>query len=218
MLTSLLSVTSAASDLTFLTIAELRAAVLLDNNSRDADLIRIGGRVADAIVQACSVATDGAVPPTLREEALTETFRFNRWFGYRLHAGGPHEMLYLARRPITSVTSVVEAGVDLDDTMYEVRPGVGALLRLNDDEPTRWAHDKIVISYVAGFASVPEGLKRAAEKLVRLYWSEASRDPSIKQETVPGVMQVTYGIGAPADPSIPRDIMDDLGPYINPLT
>jgi hypothetical protein len=128
-------------------------------------------------------------------------------------------MLLLARRPIVSVSLVVEAGNDLDPTSdFEIRSGEGALLRLFNDTPSHWARDKIIVTYVAGWATVPEGLKRAAEKLVRFYWSEAAKDPLLRSVNIPGVSERTYWIGSPDDPSIPQDVMDDLGPYINPLT
>jgi len=216
-LSSVISVTAPASDLTLLSIAELRTAVGLSDNSRDADLTRIGGYIADAIAQACKVATDGATPPTLRQESLTETFRLNRWWNRTSHYT-PKEMLILARRPIVSVASVVEAGNTLDPTApdYEIRSGTGMLLRLFNNAPSHWAHDLIVVTYTAGWATVPQGLKRAAEKMMRLYWAQSTRDPLLRQENIPGVLEQTYWIGSPSDPSIPQDVMDDLGPYINP--
>lgn len=218
MLGSVISVTTPASDLTLLTIAELRAAAQVTGNSQDANLKRVGDRVADAISQACKVVTDGAIPPTLRQETLVETFRLNRWWNRTDHRT-PREMLMLARRPIVSVASVVEAGNTLDPTIpdYEIRSGEGALLRLFNDAPSHWAHDKIVVTYTAGWSMVPQGLKRAAEKLVRFYWSEMAKDPLLRTINIPGVSERTYWIGAPDDPSIPQDVMDDLGPYINPL-
>lgn len=215
--TPVLSVTSPASDLTLLTIAELRSAVGLTNNSRDADLIRIGTRIADALTQACHVSADGATPPTLRLETLTDTFRLNQWWG-RLRHQTDRETLVLSRRPIVSIISVVEIGVTLDPTSdFEVRSAAGELTRLFNDEPSRWGPGKIVVSYTAGWSIVPEGLKRAAEKLTRFYWAEASRDPLLRSEIVTGLGEKTYWIGAPDDPSIPQDVMDDLGPYLNLL-
>jgi len=211
------AVVEPASDLTLLTITELRAAVLVTDGSQDTALYRIGRRVADVLTRACHVATDGATPPTLRLESVTDTFRLNRWFGRTLHHTA-RETLVLSRRPIIEVTSVVEAGVTLDPTSdYEIRSAEGQLVRLLLDEPSRWAPDKIVVSYSAGYDYVPEGLKSAAEKLVRLFFHEGQRDPLLRSENVPGVGEATYWIGAASDPSIPQDVIDDLGPYINPL-
>lgn len=211
-----LSVTTPATDLSLLTLPEMRAAVRVPDGRRDVDVKRIGTRVADAIVTACKVATDGAVPPTLRAESVVDTFRLNRWYGRTDHGRAPNELV-LSRRPIISIASVVEAGITLDPTSYELRAGAGMLLRLFGDTPTHWVPSKIVVTYSAGWAIVPEGLKRAAEKMMRLYWSEASRDPLLKSVDIPGVENKTYWIGGVNDPSIPQDVLDDLGPYINPL-
>lgn len=214
MLSSVISVATPADDLTLLTVAELRAAAGVTDHSQDGTLDRLGSRVADAIVQACGIATDGAVPPTLREEILIETFRLNRWWDRRDHPSAKTRLI-LARRPIVSVASVVEIGVTLDPASYEVRAGEGSLERLTNDSPAHWGRGKIVVTYTAGWATVPEGLKRAAEKLVKLYWDEMTRNPLLRQQNIPGVLEQTYWIGAPTDPAIPQDVMDDLGPYLN---
>lgn len=214
-LSPVFNVVTPATDLTLLSIVELRAAIGASDGSKDVALTRIGSRVADALTQACHVATDGATPATLRKESVTDTFRLNRWWG-RISHPTAHETLTLSRRPIVTVASVVEIGT-LDPTSYEIRAGQGALMRLFNDQPSNWGRGKIVVTYDAGWTTVPEGLKRAAEKLVRFYWSEATRDPLVRQVSIPGVMEKTFWIGSPTDPAIPQDVIDDLGPYINPL-
>lgn len=213
--TPTISVTAPAGDLTYLSIAEMRAAVGIADDSRDTDLQRISGRVASAITEACKVATDGATPPTLRKETITDTFRLSRTMA-RLHYTDPAP-LHLSRRPIVSIASVVEAGTTLDPTSYEIRAAEGAIYRLNVDSRCDWSVGKTVVVYDAGWVTVPERLKLANEKLLRQYWFENGRDPSERQVNIPGVMEVQRWIGAPADPSIPQDVMDDLGPYINAL-
>lgn len=214
MLSSVISVTTPASNLAILSLPELRAIVPSGKVVSNQQLDWLGLRVADALTQACKVRADGATPVTLLQESLTETFRLNRWWNRRDHATAQSELI-LARRPIVSVTSVVEAGVTLDPSSYEIRPAEGVLLRLFNDSPSHWAKDKIVITYVAGWATVPEGLKRAAHKLFALYLSENSKDPLVRSVNVPGVIEKTYWIGSATDPSIPQDVMDDLGPYLN---
>jgi hypothetical protein len=210
-----ISVTTPAEDLTYLSIEELRAAVGITGGSRDPDLQRVGGRVAAAITEACKVATDGATPPTLRKETITDTFRLSRTMT-RLHYTDPAP-LHLSRRPIVSIASVVAAGTALDPASYEIRAGEGAIYRLAGDGRCDWSVGTTVVVYDAGWVTVPERLKLANEKLMRLYWFENGRDPSERQISIPGVIEVQRWIGAPADPSIPQDVMDDLGPYINLL-
>lgn len=221
MLSPNISVTSAATDLSLLSITELRKAANVSDSSRDADLLTLGLRIAATITATCNIATDGATPPTLRKETITDTFRRNRFFARvrnrdRDGLAGDEE-IYLSRRPVVSVASVTESGVLLDPASYEVRGGIGALVRLNNDVPCQWAPSKIVVVYDAGWATVPDGLKRAAEQLVQLYWSQASKDPLVSQSNVPGVLEQQIRIGSQSAPSIPQDVMDDLGPYINLL-
>lgn len=221
MLSPNFSVITAATDLSLLAIDELRAAVNISDSSRDADLQRIGKRVAAVIAAACKVATDGVTPPTLRLETVSDTFRQNRWFGRRPQRDRDSlegdETLYLSRRPIASVASVVEAGVTLDPGSFEIRAGTGALVRLNNDVPMQWARNKIVIVYDAGWDVVPDGLKRAAEQLMQIYWSQQVKDPLVRQVSIPGVLERQFWIGAATDPAVPQDVMDDLGPYMNLL-
>jgi hypothetical protein len=216
MLSPAFNVITPATDLTLLSLAEMRAAVGLTNNDRDSAVKRVGSRVVAAITNACKIATDGATPPTLRQETVQDTFRLNRWWNRRDHPG-LKETLILSRRPIVQINSVVEAGNTLDPTAdFEVRAGAGFLNRLFMDSPSHWARDKIVINYDAGWATVPDGLKRAAEELMVFYWSEGYKDPLLRSVTVSGVLEREYWIGSPTDPAIPQSVMDKLGPYINP--
>lgn len=211
------NVITAATDLTLLSLAEMRAAVGQKNNNRDADVQRAASRVAGAITAACKLAADGATPPTLRLETVQDAFRLNRRWNRRDHSD-TQEKLILSRRPIVKINSIVEAGITLDPTSdIEVRGAEGALIRLIDDKPAQWARDKIVVNYDAGWAVVPDGLKRAAEELMTFYWSEGFKDPLLRSINVPGVVEKQYWIGSPSDPAIPQSVLDKLGPYINPL-
>jgi hypothetical protein len=217
MLSPLFSVVDPASPLDLLSQTELRLSVGLasTNASQDPLLSVLSGYVSDAITQACRVATDGATPPTLLEETVSDMYRLNRWFGRR-ERGGRLSELILSRRPIVSVISVVEAGVTLDPSCYDVFPGAGILLRLLNGYPSWWVPEQVIVSYVAGFATIPQALKRAANKMMRLYWYENTRDPLLKSISVPNVIEKTFWIGGTADPALPQDVMDDLAPFLNP--
>lgn len=218
MLSPNISVTDDAGDLSLLTVAELRSAVNISGASQDVALGRLGLRVAAAITAACKVASDGINPPTLREEAITETIRRNWRYGMpREHLNEGAHTLYLSRRPVTTVASVIESGVTLDPSMYEIHAAAGAIVRLNNDIPCQWARGKIVVAYIAGWDDIPDGLKRAAEQLMQIYWSQQANDPLVKQISIPGVIERQFWIGSSSDPAIPQDVMDDLGPYINLL-
>jgi hypothetical protein len=195
------SVTTPATDLSLLTIAELRAAVGAADGSQDAELAIVGRRVSTAIARQCNIVDDGVNPPTLLQETCTEIFR---WDGC-----GP---LSLARRPVTSITSVTIDGVVSDAADYEI---VGRYLyALTDDEVTDWQSGKITVVYVAGYATAPDDLKMAATKLVTATNAESTRDPSVKREEIPGVMEVEYWVAPSGDSFLSNEISDLLSPYV----
>lgn len=214
---SIFTVVTPASDRTLSSIPEMRLAVGLgaDDGSKDATLKALGDRVADRIVQACRVATDGATPPTLRQEAVTDTFR-RQMLHWRGDWRSQSHDLILSRRHVVTIVSVTENDTTLDATDYEIVAGAGLLRRLMNDQPCRWWGTKIIVSYTAGFATVPSGLKLAAEQLLRNYWYQNTRDPTVRQINVPGVVERTYFQGGTTgDPDIPQDVMDMLRPYMN---
>ena len=202
----MLTVTTQATDRSLLTLAELRSAVGVSDGSHDAKLIALGGRLESTIANACRVASDGITPPTFRLETLTETFRLE----------DNRKQLLLSRRPIVSVTSVVENGEDILAANYEIDAGGGLLSKLSSDYPTCWSFGKIVVAYSAGWATVPDDLKLAASKLAGVLWSEGERvDPTLRSESIPGVIDRAWWVGPTDDPLIPEEIRQLLAPYMN---
>lgn len=205
----MLTVTSAAGDLSLLTIAELRAAAGVADKSMDDTLKTLGERVASAIAAACRVAKGGTTPPTLRQETLTETFRLK----------SPHCELVLARRPIVSITSIVEDDETLDADDYEIEASAGMLRRLDDIGcPTTWSYrSKITVVYAAGWATVPADLKFAAAKFVQALTQEGDRDPLLKSESIDGVGSFEWWVDPTRSSVVPADVMDilDRGGYVN---
>lgn len=195
------SVTTPASDISLLTVAELRAAVGATDGSQDAALAIVGRRVSTAIARQCNIVDDGVNPPTLLQETITEIFR---WQGC-----GP---LSLARRPVTSITSVTIDGDVSDASDYEINGR--NLYALTDDEITDWASGKITVVYVAGYATAPDDLKLAASKLVTATSAESARDPSTKRIDVPGVLEEEFWVAPSGDSFLTEEIKDLLSPYV----
>lgn len=195
------SVTTPASNLSLLTTAELRAAVGATDGSQDAELAILGRRVSTAIARQCNIVDDGVNPPTLLQETCTEIFR---WSGC-----GP---LPLARRPVTSITSVTIDGEAVDAADYEINGR--NLYALSDDEIDEWTSGKITVVYVAGYATAPDDLKLAASKMATATNAETARDPSLKREDVPGVGELEYWVAPSGDPFLSREIADLLSPYV----
>jgi hypothetical protein len=186
---SLLTITTAASDLALLTIEEMRAAAGVTGGGSDTALQAMERRVAASIMSECNIAIGGGSPPTLLRETLTQTI---------YQACG--ESLILARRHDIVITSIVEDDVTLLAADYMVDPESGLATKLCNDYPSWWSARKIVVVYAAGFTTVPADLKMAATDFFRSSWQEQSRDPLVKsqRENVPGLMEkeTAYWVGS----------------------
>lgn len=201
----MLVVTTPAEDPKLLTAEEMRAAVGVTGSGSDTVLATLNGRISRAIASHCRVATAGVAVPTLRQETLTETFR----------TGMSRERLLLSRRPIVSVTSVVEDGETLASADYEIDAASGILLRLENDEPAAWSWQKITVVYVAGWATVPDDLKLAASKLASEIYTVGTRDPNLKRVKVEGVDEREFWVAPSSDPLISAEVDALLAPYMN---
>lgn len=131
--------------------------------------------------------------------------------------------LRLERWPVSSVTSVVEDGVTLvSGTNFRIDTKVGHLIRLDSNGwPTSWPAEAIVVVYVAGYTlldGLPQDIERAAITMVKQAYFRARRDPSIKQESIPGVRDVSYWIATGIDAgNMTPDVVNLLAPYRVPV-
>lgn len=200
------TITEPAEDRSLLSEDELRAAIGGDGTASSDAITALGARVSSAIVRACNVRADGAVPPTLRQETVTVTYRL------KCH----QECLILPRKPVAEITSIVENGATLGDDAYDVNAAAGLIKRLSGDVETKWPSGKIVIVAECGWDTVPDDMKLAAAKLAALVWSEGERvDPNLKRVNIPGVEEREYWVAPNLDALLPQEILDLLSPYIN---
>lgn len=195
----MLTVTTPATDPTLLTLDEM-IEVIGAGKLSNAALTRLNERASEMLAGACNLDRAGVQVLTLRAETLTETIR--------LHC--PADVIYLSRKPIIEVLSLTEGGdtLTLDDG-FEM-DGPNGLRRIQDDDPSWWAAEKIVTSYRAGFETVPPALKELAAKLVTSLAAERGRDTSLGSYEIPGVISKTYRYGRPDDPLIPLEILEGL--------
>lgn len=204
----MLTVSSAAADFTLLTAAELRVAVGLSDadTSMDTILATMGNRAANILARECRVAQAGVSRVTLRSETLVETFRLET----------SRKPLILSRRFVTSITSVVEDGSTLSSTLYEVEGASGFLWRLDaDDDRIEWPAAKIVVTYVAGFATVPDELKAAAAKLVADLYAANGANGNLKRERIEGVSEREYWVAPTSDPALPAEVVELISPFMS---
>jgi hypothetical protein len=179
-----------ATDLTLLTPEELRVAAGLDRDdaSHDETLAEYEAEVAAEIASDCAIASDGVNPPTLRSEDCTDVFRF----------GWSAAALYLSRRHVSEIASIVENGIELTPADWLLVAETGKLVRLVNNASGCWS-TTVEVSYTAGFDVVPGELKAEAKSRIKFKASEGSRDPlarSIRTD-IPDVesRQVDYQVG-----------------------
>jgi hypothetical protein len=186
---STLAIATAANDRTLLTPEEMRAAVNVIGSAQDTALEDLQKRIAASITSECNIAIGSGAEPTLRREKLVQTIR-------RVDT----EFLVLSRRHNVEIESVVVDGETLDEADIDVESEAGLLWRLREDVPCRWRGDKVVVTYFAGFDTVPDDLKLAASDFARFAWLESKRDPALRSERK-NIFQVqeterTFWVGA----------------------
>lgn len=196
-----ISVSVAATDRSLVTAAEVLAAI--GATATSAMILY----VSDLISMECRVVADGVNPPTLREETIVETVRV---------VTSKNELV-LSRRFIGDIVSVTVDGSALAETEYEVDAAAGILTRIDSTGAVIcWSRGKVVVTYDAGFASVPEPLKLAAIRAIQEQLSASARDPLLRGETVEGIGRFDYwvnGGGASSSGPISGSISAMLDPF-----
>jgi hypothetical protein len=206
---SIVSIVTPTDDRALLTIQELRDAADVSDRSQDADLRALGLRVANRIAYACRIRRGGAVPATLRQETILETFRERHHIGL----GRWPRRLRLARRPIISVSSLTHDGVTQDTTNLLIDASAGMIEWYSGRGA--FYGNTIAVQYVAGWDIVPDDLKLAATMLVQQYLAAQDQEPGLRSINVPEVIERQWWIGQPTDPDLPQNLMDMLAPYWN---
>lgn len=196
-----ISVSVAATDRSLVTAAEVLAAI---GATASSEMIAY---VSDMISLECRIVADGVNPPTLREETIVETIRVAK----------SKSELILSRRFISDVASVTVDGSALAETEYELDPGSGILTRIDATGAVIcWERSKVIVTYDAGFAVVPDPLKLAAIRVIQEQLSASARDPLLRGETVEGIGRFDYwvnGGGASASGAISGSVSAMLDPY-----
>jgi hypothetical protein len=213
----MLTIAETNDDRSLLSISEVRVAAGLhpDDDSKDALLSPLNNYVAALITKACKVARAGAIPPTLRDEVVTETFVNKSLQKY----------LVLARRPVILIMSITQTGSSLASTDYISDDAAGIIYKNGGDFYAEgighcgyWPSGNTVIQYNAGYEEVPDDLKYAAMKFINAEYSKGDRDPSLKSLTIQGVSSREWWVSEqPVTSVIPSEVMDILirGGYVN---
>jgi hypothetical protein len=202
-MSSVLTMVTAATDYSILSMSELRQAIGLnmDDITYDLQLTEIGLQIADIIASLCIVPQIAAARKTIKEETITEIFFPSVW----------RNSLLLAKRPITEISSIFTPTETIDPSTYMVNPSSGIIYRLDNNCWSVWP--RLSVTYTCGWATVPYEIKLAATKLVASIWQESNRDSSVKRDRVEGVGETEYWSAQSS--VIPSTVMDLLAPYKN---
>lgn len=199
-MSSILTVVTQAQsyDLTILDTARQELGIADSDTSQDAKLTRWIHEASEEVAAYC-----GRV---FAQEKVSETF---------LLGFGQDSAIRLSRYPVTLIESVTADGSVLTASDYELDANSGLLYRCNGC----WRCRKIVVVYTAGYDlldSLPRPLERAVLTMMRYRYSASTRDPAIRSESLQGVYDVSYWVGAipgGASSSLPPEVADILAPY-----
>lgn len=199
--TSILTVETPATVTALCERTRVKSELNITDANSDERLDSMIARASGRVVEYCRIAPADDGTRNLGIETLVETIRIPILWPHmsRSILIGP-ETLLLSRRPVRSITSVVEDGITLDPTDYEARRAAGILTRLTaDDIPIRWCARKIVVTYTAGWKlpgetgrNLPRGAEDVCLALAKAEYFAAGRDPAVKMVRVEGLSERSY--------------------------
>jgi hypothetical protein len=198
---TVISVAPVTLDLTVLETVKQELGIT-DNNS-DALLARIISEQSEVAASFCR--------RPFAQATIIDSFRVS------LSADAP---LMPSRRPIVTISEVIEEGTTLIETDYEYDEITGFLWKLDSSqERSWWSAGKTVVSYVGGYellTTLPRDIERAVLILIKESWFALSRDPRARAETVDGIGRTELWVGGiPGSGGIPGDAAALLQPYVN---
>jgi uncharacterized phiE125 gp8 family phage protein len=214
-------VAPAASEL-LTTLDRVKAELQITTDAND--------EVLEAKIAEASSDIQAAVGKRLPREDVKETFWHDDAFRPLLPVprfGNPAQTtLFLKRTPVSKIASVTVDDVALDPSEYRLDPGAGLLDRLTPDGyPCDWCFRKsVVIAYTGGFIlpgqdsrNLDFGIEGAVVALVSDYWASRGRDPTLRSESIPGLIDRQFWVGAVGDPGLlPPRVLASIAPFRRP--
>lgn len=130
-------------------------------------------------------------------------------------------LLQLSRFPIkpASTMTVIEDATTLTVTTdYRINYDTGQLLRMDGSGyHMDWVGCLVSVQYQAGYVTIPEDVADAVLRMVRARWHARKRDPNMRQESIPGLRDVTYWVPGPGENgNMTPDVIDILDNYRSP--
>lgn len=201
---------TAASSYDLTTLAVVKDELSISDGSKDASLSRYITSASAAAAQYCNRIFQ------------VETVKDEFWPG---RDGSPVingiDAVQLSRHPVVTVATVIENAVTMvDGTDFRVDYASGQIIRLNSDlYPTRWCAWPISVQYNGGFSTIPSDVADAVIRMVTKRYQAKGRDPTLRQQSVPGVLEQSFWISTGSDSgNMTPDITDVLDNYRTPVT
>jgi hypothetical protein len=202
---SILTVTTPATSYDLTELSDVKDELGILTGVSDTTLARYISSASLAASQYCN--------RVFQVETVSENILFPEYWN-RIVRGGV-KPLQLMRWPLVAVTSVTENAILLvENTDYLVDKANGQLTRLNSSGyPCYWCPLPLVVVYSAGYATIPLDVEDAIIRMVTRRFVMKGRDPNLKQQNIPGVLEQSFWISTGTDsgnmdPSI-TDILDN---------
>jgi len=208
---TILTVTTPATSYDLATLDVVKDELGISDNSKNAILQRYITAASQMAAQYCN-----RVFPA---ETITERVLARRETWPRLLPAGV-QSLQLQRWPLVSVTSVTEDGTALaQGTDFAIVVDAGQLIRLDTNGNARsWHIFPLTIVYQAGFEEIPRDVEDALIRMVTRRYVSKGRDPNLKQQTIPGVLEQSWWIATGNESgNMSPDIADILDNYRVPV-
>jgi len=203
------------------TLARVKAELQITTDAND--------EILEAKIAEASSDIQAALGKRLPREDVKETFWHDddRHPLHALHFSNPAQTtLFLNRTPVSAIASVTVDDIVLDPSGYRLDPDAGLLDRLSTDGiPCAWCFRKsVIVAYTGGFIlpgqdgrNLAYAIEGAVVALVSDYWASRGRDPTLRSESIPGVIDRQFWVGAVGDPGLlPPRVLASIAPFRRP--
>lgn len=208
---SILTVTIAAKTYDLTDLADVKDELGITTGGSDTVLGRYISSASLAAMQYCN--------RTFAVETLSEQFFADH--PNRMVRGGV-KILQLTRWPLVAKSTVVteDSIVLVEGTDYLVDNANGQLTRLDASGLAVYWHPlPLTVAYSAGYASIPLDVADAIIRMVTRRFSAKGRDPNLKQQSIPGVLEQSWWIATGTETgNMSPDITDVLDNYRVPVS
>ncbi|WP_207479565.1 hypothetical protein [Arenibaculum pallidiluteum] len=141
------------------------------------------GQDYDDLIRQVSAEVETYCGRTFASASRTQTIRLPRW----------RERLILDRTPVVSIASVAQNGEALTADEIEIEDsGAGFLLRVDAAGCSLGWCGKVVVTYVAGYASTPADVERCVLDLCVRAYHGRGRDPLLRSERILDVIDQSW--------------------------